>query len=92
MSKLAMRIVRTLHADHGIEWPGGAANAAIGRTYAGRHQRAAGAWSWALERRDGKHFLGCPSIGSQYPASEIARGFEVFETSVGDIDLSPKRG
>ena len=74
-----MNIVQKIVAlltDSGVEWPGGYQNAKIVRTHAGRHQRAAGAWSWHLWPID--NTVGVfPSVGSSYPASQIAHGATV---------------
>jgi hypothetical protein len=74
MATLAERIVSGLAAQ-GIDWPGGPANAVIRRTRAGRHQRSAGAWSWFLWHVNDVEGALFPSVGSQWPASRIARGF-----------------
>lgn len=38
------------------------------RTYAGRHQKAAGAWVWLMSEKDGIH-----DVGSCWPASECVK-------------------
>lgn len=45
----------------------------ITRTYAGRHQRSAGAWSWSLLAPNGYDAFFPTAVGSQWPAREIAR-------------------
>jgi hypothetical protein len=80
MKKLASKIVSLLER-HGIRWPGGPENAVIVRTRAGHWQRSAGAWSWFLLRKDGETCY--PSVGSQYPASELIKG---------DVDITIEYG
>lgn len=69
---LAAKIVALLKA-HGVEWPGGAANARIVRTRASEANLSAGAWVWYLSPVDPSkgHF---PRVGSQSTATAIARG------------------
>lgn len=87
--ELARRILAQLLAMEGadVEWPGGAENVRIQRTYAGHHQRSAGAWTWALGVVHPT--FGVPSIGSQYPAREVARGFTIYRDYYGDVHLDP---
>lgn len=73
MSPTCRKIVDGLKT-HGINCPD---DVAIQRTRAGHWQRSAGAWSW---------FLASPSawgynlrIGSQHPASLVAKGFTIYE-------------
>lgn len=71
MSRLARRLHRRLEREglH-VETP-----FRIQRTYAGRHQRAAGAWLWELRREDGHspRINGLlMDLGSQDTATEIA--------------------
>ena len=86
---LAGKIVGILTAA-GFQWPGGPANARIVRTRAGHWQRLAGAWSWHLQPvvRDEKHY---PSVGSQHPAKQIARGPTVatWNPIFQSIELDP---
>ncbi len=86
MKTIAYRIVEKL-IEAGIEFPGGPENAEIRRTRAGRHQRSCGAWSFFLWCKDGSHLY--PMIGSQYPASLIAKGFTVYRSPWADINLDP---
>lgn len=80
----------------GYKWPGGAANAEIHRTHAGRHQRACGAWSWFLWAIDGDLGL-FPSVGSQSPVSDIVKGPTVVSWNKHtrsvelDVDTRKKR-
>lgn len=86
---LAERIVEGL-AAWGIEWPGGPANAVIRRTRAGRHQRACGAWSWFLWRKDEADTRAFPEVGSQWPAAVIARGFQAsYSRAFHSWELDP---
>ena len=64
MSRLARRLRSRLEHE-GVALP---PVVHIDRTYAGRHQKAQGAWSWELCDADGR-FLG---VGSQHTASECA--------------------
>ena len=60
----------------------------IRRTYAGRLQREAGAWSWFALSPAGK--VVC---GSHYPVAELLRaaGIHVSRSVAGDIDIDPVR-
>ena len=63
------------------------------RTFAGRHQRDSGAWSWGLWAPSGVH---CPQIGSQWPLAEVAaaarRGTLAcdHDAHTGDWHLTPE--
>lgn len=66
----------------------------IRRTYAGHHQKSAGAWTWEMElidqtkRDDIRHQM---LMGSQYPARELKKsGFDVYP-DLGSYHLE-KRG
>ena len=60
------------------------------RLYHGRHQRAAGAFSWTLEPVKG-HIGGM--YGSQWPATVIANSPKVScDVAYGDVHLSPEEG
>lgn len=48
----------------GLDIPEGSA---VRRTYAGKHQRAAGAWSWYLVDPTGRE----SRVGSQYPVGRL---------------------
>lgn len=62
----------------------------ISRTRAGRHQRSAGAFSWFLYSPRDIHHPASSSIGSQYPAREIARCTRVESSDFyGDTQLDP---
>lgn len=89
-ASLAIRIVQELEAKGHLTWPGGPQNAKIHRLYAGRHQRAAGAWVWDLKPVAARQLSLYPSVGSQWPATTIARGFEVLRDQWGDLSLFPK--
>lgn len=87
---LAAKIVELITAA-GYEWPGGPANAKLCRTYAGRNQRACGAWSWFLLPID--NTLGIfPSVGGQCPAKDVAKGPTVvgWNKHTRSIELDPK--
>lgn len=63
------------------------------RTYAGRHQRSAGAWSWELQQLHVTPGTGIWThlCGSQWPASSILRSSVVVVVSDhGDRHLFPK--
>lgn len=58
----------------------------IARTYAGRHQRSEGAWSWELE---GLH-RAVPFIGSQWPAATVAAWEDwQLNPSAGGLNIDP---
>ena len=67
MTRLAARLRRRL-TELGLTLP---ETVRVERTYAGRHQRAQGAWSWQLMAKDGYSTM--PSVGSQYTATECAK-------------------
>jgi hypothetical protein len=63
------RLVRRLREEHGIDIP---ATAHVLRTGAGRHQRAAGAWTWHLEAvEDGRRVF--VPYGSQSRVTDLLR-------------------
>lgn len=70
-SPIAKRIVELI-SEAGIQWPGGAKNAAIKRTGMGYWGRRAGQWSWILWALDRPFHL-VPSIGSKFHAKELVR-------------------
>lgn len=78
-NKLAIIIADKLHEMKVI--PKIILNPSIQRLRPGRHGRSAGAWSWVL-CEDGRML----SIGSQDPASVIAKGFEI-RWCRGDLNL-----
>jgi hypothetical protein len=73
--------------ERGLSIPEGST---IRRTYAGRIQRAEGAWSWHVLEPPGSRpeWLG---IGSQFPLSELfRRGFELDRDPYGQVHLDPR--
>ncbi len=88
MSKLAQKIVTQLAEKHGVKWPGGPENADLRRTYAGRHEKACGAWAFFLYPVDEKT-TGYPAIGSQWPASVVAKGFTTWDDGNFSLHLDP---
>lgn len=46
---MARRLAKEYERMTGLRFPGGVENAYIERTYAGRHQKDAGAWLWLLQ-------------------------------------------
>lgn len=88
-SPISDRIVAHLKA-HGHEWHGGAANACVRRTYAGRNQKAAGAWLWTLDPVDLETMHLVPKVGSCCPAAEVAaaKEVEVYEM-YGSLNIDP---
>ena len=86
MKSLAYRIAELLE-KRGYSWPGGPENAKIRRTYAGRHQRSDGAWSWYLDAVQG---LAPMSIGSQWKATTVVNPKNevvVYITPWGELEL-----
>jgi len=55
MSRLVNRLAARLKAEMGIEFD--PERYEVRRTYAGRHQKSAGAWAWVLQEIDGYHIL-----------------------------------
>lgn len=94
----ATRTARTIYRyirDLGYEAPGVKEyDVEICRTYAGHVQRSQGAWSWLLLAPNGYDAFYPVSVGSQYPATQIARHIRAgtVQHSVNDYDqitLSP---
>lgn len=62
----------------------------IRRTRAGRHQRSAGAFLWFLYSPGNIHHPISSRIGSQFPATEVARCTRVESSDAyGDVHLDP---
>ena len=61
----------------------------IQRTYAGRHQRSAGAWSWYLQSIGADWVAG--GYGSPWPATLCAKSGSTVIVSIftGDVELWP---
>jgi hypothetical protein len=80
---LALRLAKIIKDEAGIE-----VEPVIRRTFAGRHQRAAGAFSWWMwyARAIG------PAIGSQHPATRIAtaKGRDYSQVNYGDVQVDPR--
>jgi hypothetical protein len=62
----------------------------VERTYAGRNQREAGAWTWCLVLPDGPLRFGSREVGSIFPAKRIARckTIEIVDVT-HDLELFP---
>ena len=61
--------------------------ASLRRTYAGRHQRSAGAWSWYLVDKDDRAL----PVGSAYRVSDCLRhGVYPAERDIGIIPMMVK--
>lgn len=75
----------------GYQIPGTADDWKIRRTYAGRHQRSVGAWSWYLEWvGDIKHGSWSGAIGGYWPAKQCAKnGASVTTEFNGSISIDP---
>lgn len=86
--RLVKKIVALLEANN-VPWPGGADNAVIARTHATRDNLSAGAWLWFLRPVSTAAYY--PSVGSQYTATEIARGPSRVRIDLvtGDYELEP---
>ena len=57
----------------------------IDRVYAGRHQRSCGAWAWSLDYLDSDNsnaMVDAASVGSQFTASECAKGCYFYGDAV----------
>ena len=73
--------------EQGVDMPGPDHHYRISRTRAGHWQRSAGAWSWALDWKSddprdpnkGRPYQAYQSIGSQWPASQCAKGGFLFD-------------
>ena len=92
---LSRRIARRLNAEIvAAGWKVDPARCIIRRTHVGRHQRAAGAWTWELTDLDG----GPPQplqayVGSIFRAREIAAAPRIdWLDNCGHIELCPDRG
>lgn len=65
-------------AEGGLDVPGDREHWSIRRTYAGVHQKSAGAWTWALhwngprDHYEAQAYSG--QVGSQWPASVCVKG------------------
>jgi hypothetical protein len=69
----------------GFAFPGGAENAVLRRTYAGRNQRSAGALSWFLDKKDDSVVPPFPyEVGGYEPAIDCLRG-DVYRDHRGNI-------
>ena len=93
-SATSRRIVQRLNAEIvGYRWRIDAERCFVRRTHVGRHQRAAGAWTWELAGLDGRppaplHVY----VGSIFPAREIAAAARLaWNDNCGHIELSPDR-
>jgi hypothetical protein len=92
MSRVLKQIVTILN-HHGYRWPEGAppADLSIRRIRAGRHQRAAGAWSWCLFSPT----VSGLDVGSQYPAGKVAatlpRNTSLYLASWGSTSIFIER-
>lgn len=87
---LAAQIVAIV-AKAGVEWPGGAENARVRRTYAGYYQKSGGAWAWTLEPVD-PECRAYPTVASQWPASDLVKGECVVRRNLyGDWEIDPER-
>jgi hypothetical protein len=80
-----------LFKAHGYEWPHVAQDRIeYRRTYAGHHQRSAGALAWTLEHPDQP--ISSLNIGSVYRARDLVRlgvaGTEIYRSAVS-IELMP---
>lgn len=64
MTKLSDNLAKRIKKEFGIE-----VVPTIHRIYAGRHQKADGAWSWFMMRKDN----GIGDVGSQWTAKEIMK-------------------
>lgn len=82
MTKFERLIARL--REMGVEIPDGAQ---LRRTYAGRHQRSAGAWSWYLVDADG-HEL---HIGSQISVTDLLKEttLHTWQDRLGDLHIDP---
>lgn len=67
------------------------AGAVINRTYAGRHQKAAGAGVWIIAPGDADTALYQKSVSSIWTVSELLKAPDIAVTSnrYGDIDVAP---
>lgn len=86
--KSSEKLQRRMRQELSLEMP---ADSAIRRTYAGRHQRAAGAFIWTLETEDRRSgFFGWHVVGSQYTVRELMRARKIeIDKSFGDIGICP---
>ncbi|KKN42777.1 hypothetical protein LCGC14_0709870 [marine sediment metagenome] len=90
---LARKLIARFKAA-GHPWPYGD-DAVVVRTYAGRHQLAAGAFRWHLARRSKVGIvqgIEYGKYGSSERAGEVARAATVtVDTCMGDVDLVIER-
>lgn len=81
-TRLARKLQELIREEWGIE-----VVPKINRTYAGRWQKAEGAWVWFMFTKEGR------VIGSQWPATEVAsanrREYSV-QMPGGDIHVTPE--
>lgn len=87
MSFYTKKLIRRLR-EMGFNIPEGTT---VQRTYAGRHQRSAGAYSWTFQHIDSKYF-GVGNIGSMYLIKDLARAKKIcVYKHDGDIELFPEK-
>ena len=89
MSRLARRLRRGLERE-GLRLP---AVVHIERTYAGRHQKAMGSWTWQLCDQDGRWL----NVGSRHPAREVATAVKLsflrqWPYTDVEVDIVPAGG
>lgn len=83
---LCKKIFYKLRDEVGLVLKGDPSDYCIRRVYAGYWQRASGAWSWYLySEKNHVH-----TIGSIYPAKQIAKAFFIgISNSSGDTEIYP---
>lgn len=90
MTKLVEKIIAKFN-ELGAEIEGDPSEYRIRRTYAGVHQRSAGAFSWFLDHPDREMGWKVSHMGSSYPASYLVKvPVVLFRDRHGDVEMLPK--
>jgi hypothetical protein len=92
VTPLSRRVFRALQ-EAGAELIGSEDDYALCRVYSSPDQRSRGAWSWHLTSAhtyNDRFAIEGQSIGSQWPATVIAKGCDLYNSPGGGTAAHPK--